>query len=54
MNVEKYSLLAERTHEKFHQRINLAESKVTLILNNDERTPSILLTLRGIHGIPES
>ena len=39
MNVEKYSLLAERTNEKFHQRINLAESKVTLILNNDERTP---------------
>ena len=39
MNLEKYGLLAERTHEKFHQRINLAESKVTLILNNDERTP---------------
>ena len=39
MNLEKYGLLAERTNEKFHQRINLAESKVTLILNNDERTP---------------
>lgn len=56
MNREKYDLLATRTHEKFHQRINLAESKVTLILNNDERTPlhfrarDVFVNTEPVHG----
>ena len=59
MNVEKYGLLAQRTSEKFHQRINLAESRVTLILNNDQRstlsfsTKEVFVNAEPAHGVHE-
>ena len=39
MNLEKYGILAARLKEKFHQTVDLAASKVVLILNHDERKP---------------
>ena len=37
MNLRKYRRLLARMKEKFHQSIDLASSKVVLVLNNDER-----------------
>ena len=37
LNTKKYSILTNRMKEKFHQTVDLSESKVSLILNNDER-----------------
>ena len=39
MNLEKYRTLLARMKEKFHQTIDLASSKVVLVINNDERNP---------------
>ena len=44
LSLEKYDLLTKRMRAEFHQRINLAESKVTVVLNNDERTPLTIYT----------
>ena len=37
LNTDKYGILTNRMNEKFHQTIDLSDSKVTLVLNNDER-----------------
>ena len=37
MNLEKYGTLTARMKEKFHQTIDLGSSKISLVLNNDER-----------------
>ena len=39
MNLEKYGILTSRMKDKFHQTVNLAESKVVISLNNDLRDP---------------
>ena len=39
LNRDKFALLNKRTSDKFSQTLNLAKSKVTMILHNDERTP---------------
>ena len=36
-NSTKFRILNERVDDEFHQKIDLAGSKITLILNNDER-----------------
>ena len=38
-NSEKFKELNKRVSDEFHQSIDLAESKITLVLNNDERDP---------------
>ena len=40
---QKFGVLNERINDEFHQRIDLSESKITLILNNDERKPAAYL-----------
>lgn len=47
MNRQKYGILTSRMKDKFHQTVNLAESKVTIVLNNDLRS-SILFTAEGV------
>ena len=37
LNIEKYKVLTDRMNDKFHQTLDLAESKITLVVNNDER-----------------
>ena len=37
MNLDKYGTLTARMKDKFHQTINLRSSKISLVLNNDER-----------------
>ena len=37
LNLNKYELLKKRMNDKFFQSINLADSKIIVILNNDER-----------------
>ena len=37
LNLDKYELLTKRMNDKFHQSINLTDSKIIVILNNDER-----------------
>ena len=37
MNQEKYGILTKRMKDKFHQTVNLTESKVVIVLNNDSR-----------------
>ena len=37
MNLDKYGTLTARMKDKFHQTIDLASSKISLVLNNDER-----------------
>lgn len=39
LNRDKFAALNKRMNDEFHQTLNLAESKVTMILHNDERTP---------------
>ena len=39
LDTEKYKVLTDRMNDKFHQTLDLAESKITLVLNNDERSP---------------
>ena len=53
MNLQKYGILTQRMKDKFHQTINLAESKVTLTLNNDLRDP-ISFSVEGafVNGEP--
>lgn len=53
MNQEKYGILTNRMKDKFHQTVNLAESKVTIVLNNDLRD-SISFTVEGafVNGEP--
>ena len=43
LNTGKYRILTNRMKEKFSQTINLATSKVTLVLNNDERNSVIFV-----------
>ena len=47
MNRQKYGILTSRMKNKFHQTVNLAESKVTIVLNNDLRD-SILFAVEGV------
>ena len=37
LNLDKYALLNRRMNDKFFQSINLTDSKIIVILNNDER-----------------
>ncbi len=37
LDTEKYDILTNRMKEKFHQTVDLSNSRVTLVLNNDER-----------------
>ena len=37
MNLDKYGTLSARMKDKFHQTIDLGSSKISLVLNNDER-----------------
>lgn len=37
MNLEKYGTLTARMKDEFHQSIDLASSKISLVLNHDER-----------------
>ncbi len=37
LDLDKYEILSKRMQSKFHQSVNLSESKVTMILHNDER-----------------
>ena len=37
MNLDKYGTLTSRMKDKFHQTIDLGSSKISLVLNNDER-----------------
>ena len=39
LNLEKFATLNSRMRSEFHQTLKLDESKVTMILHNDERTP---------------
>lgn len=39
LNRDKFAALNKRMNDEFHRTLNLAESKVTMILHNDERTP---------------
>ena len=39
LNVDKYEILTNRMKEKFHQTVDLSQSKISLIVNNDERNP---------------
>ena len=39
LNRGKFARLNKRMNDEFHQTLNLAKSKVTMILHNDERTP---------------
>ena len=39
VNLEKYRLLNERMSDAFHQKIDLADSTMGMLLNNDEREP---------------
>ena len=36
LNIYKYGILTNRMNEKFHQTVDLSDSKITLVLNNDE------------------
>ena len=47
MNREKYGILISRMKDKFHQTVNLAESKVVIVLNNDLRD-SISFSVEGV------
>ena len=38
-NSTKYKMLNERVDDEFHQTIDLSDSEITLVLNNDERDP---------------
>ena len=37
MNLDKYGTLTSRMKDKFHQTVDLGSSKISLVLNNDER-----------------
>ena len=37
MNLDKYGTLSARMKDKFHQTIDLGSSKISLVLNNDDR-----------------
>ena len=37
MNLDKYGTLTSRMKDKFHQTLDLGKSKISLVLNNDER-----------------
>lgn len=40
MDLEKYEILEKRMKEKFHQSVDISGSRLTLVLNNDERKPA--------------
>lgn len=37
MNLKKYETLNEKIEDRFHQKLDLSTSKITVFLNNDER-----------------
>ena len=37
LNIDRYEILTKRMKEKFYQSVDLSQSKVTLVINNDER-----------------
>ena len=39
MNTQKYNTVNQRMKDEFHQGLNLTDSKITLVLVNDEREP---------------
>ena len=39
MNKQKYNTVNQRMKDEFHQALNLTDSKITLVLINDEREP---------------
>lgn len=53
MNRQKYAILTSRMKDKFHQTVNLAESKVKVVLTNDLRE-SVLYAVEGafVNGEP--
>ena len=40
MDLQKYEVLNQRMRDEFHQAMDLPGSKLTMVLNNDEREPS--------------
>ena len=40
LNQEKFALLSERLRKQHHVKMNLADSNVTLVFNNDQREPA--------------
>ena len=46
LDIDKYGILTNRMNKEFHQTIDLSESKITLVLNNDGRK-AVAFALRG-------
>ena len=47
MDLVKYEILTRRMKDEFHQSVDLADSSITIVLNNDEAQP-IRLTVNGV------
>ena len=54
MNLPKYKILAERVKDEFYQSLDLDESSISVVLNNDERE-DITIMAEGafVQGKPE-
>lgn len=53
MNRQKYAILTSRMKAKFHQTVNLAESKVKVVLTNDLREPVLFAVVGAfVNGEP--
>ena len=53
LNLDKYEILTSRMQDKFHQKVDLEKSNVTLVMNNDERTPANLsLRDKFVNALP--
>ena len=56
MNLDKYGTLSARMKDKFHQTIDLGSSKISLVLNNDERgdisfgASDVFVNSEPVHG----
>ena len=56
MNLDKYGTLTSRMKDKFHQTIDLGSSKISLVLNNDERgeisfgASDVFVNSEPVHG----
>ena len=56
MNLDKYGTLTARMKDKFHQTIDLGSSKISLVLNNDERgdisfgASDVFVNSEPVHG----
>lgn len=55
VDMEKYSSLGETIYDEFYQRLDLAGSRITFILNNDEAGPvSYMVRDVFVNGQPEA